>query len=424
MPSCWNISLPDTWSCGAISSVCVKTKMRDPSKNPDEEFLYVDVSSVSNESFTITSSTPTQGAEAPSRARKAIETDDVLYATVRPYLKRVAKVPSDLNGQIASTGFCVIRADKQKASPDYLYYLLLTEQVNSRIRDLQKGSSYPAVSDKEVVGQLVPLPNIIEQRSIATVLAKIQEAISAQQEIIDRTRELKKALMAKLFTEGLLGEPTKETDIGLIPKSWQLKSVKELASKITKGSSPNWQGFEYCEEGIIFVRSQNVGFGEFDFESTVRLPEGFNEKEKRSILKAEDVLINLVGASIGRVAVAPVEVDGGNINQAVALVRLHTDKCLPNFLECYLLTDSGQTQIRLQQKEIARANISLQDVQNFLIPIPPSIEEQLEIVTSLKGVSEKIRLSEIKKAIFEDFFKTMLDKLMTGNIRITSLMEA
>ena len=115
MPSCWDITLPEEWSCGSINSVCIKTKMRDPSKNPDDEFEYVDVSSVSNESFTITASTPMLGIDAPSRARKAIETDDVLYATVRPYLKRIAKVPSSLNGQIASTGFCVVRTDKKKA---------------------------------------------------------------------------------------------------------------------------------------------------------------------------------------------------------------------------------------------------------------------------------------------------------------------
>jgi type I restriction enzyme S subunit len=128
-----------------------------------------------------------------------------------------------LNGQIASTGFCVVRADKLKASSDFLYYLLLTEQVNLRIKDLQRGSSYPSVSDKEVVGQLIPLPPLPEQHTIAAVLAKIQKAIAAQQEIIDRTRELKKALMVKLFTEGLKGEATKETEIGVVPESWEVK---------------------------------------------------------------------------------------------------------------------------------------------------------------------------------------------------------
>ena len=90
--------IPKPWAESSIGKVVVKTKQRDPRKKPDEVFQYVDVSSVSNESFKITGATPTLGTEAPSRARKAIETNDVLFATVRPTLKRVALVPPELYG--------------------------------------------------------------------------------------------------------------------------------------------------------------------------------------------------------------------------------------------------------------------------------------------------------------------------------------
>ena len=89
--------LPETWTESSIGKVIVKAKPRDPRKKPDDVFHYVDVSSVSNESFKITGATPILGSEAPSRARKAIETDDVLFATVRPTLKRIALVPLRLS---------------------------------------------------------------------------------------------------------------------------------------------------------------------------------------------------------------------------------------------------------------------------------------------------------------------------------------
>lgn len=134
--------IPKPWADSSIGKVVVKTKQRDPRKKPDEVFQYVDVSSVSNESFKITGSLPTLGSDAPSRARKAIQTDDILFATVRPTLKRIALVPPELDGAIASTGYCVLRCDKAKAEPGFLYSFLITDHFNARMAGLERGASY------------------------------------------------------------------------------------------------------------------------------------------------------------------------------------------------------------------------------------------------------------------------------------------
>ena len=139
--------LPEMWTESSIGKVVIKAKQRDPRKKPDEIFQYVDVSSVSNTSFKITGATPTVGSEAPSRARKAIETDDVLFATVRPTLKRIALVPSEFDGSIASTGYSVLRCNKTKVEPWFLYSFLITDHFNSRMAGLERGASYPAVRD-------------------------------------------------------------------------------------------------------------------------------------------------------------------------------------------------------------------------------------------------------------------------------------
>ena len=104
--------IPESSTKSSIGKVVVKAKQKDPRKKPDEVFQYVDVSSVSNESFKLTSTTPTLGSDAPIRARKAIETDDVLFATVRPALKRIALVRPELDGAIASTAHCILQCDK------------------------------------------------------------------------------------------------------------------------------------------------------------------------------------------------------------------------------------------------------------------------------------------------------------------------
>ena len=130
-----------------------------------------------------------------------------------------------------------------------------------------------------------PIPPLSEQRKIAAVLGLVQRAMEQQERLIALTTELKKALLHQLFTQGLRGEPQKQTEIGPVPESWEVVELGSLATKISKGSSPRWQGFEYVDHGVLFIRSQNVGNGRMDFSDRAFVPPQFNNKEKRSILK-------------------------------------------------------------------------------------------------------------------------------------------
>ncbi|MBA7508169.1 hypothetical protein ES705_00090 [subsurface metagenome] len=318
-----------------------------------------------------------------------------------------------------SSGIRKILITSNNLALDYIYYVLQTRFVQETIKKYTTGVTIKH-SSKVIPHIKIPLPLPAEQQKIASILSKIQQAIEQQDRIIETTKELKKSVMNKLFREGLHGEEQKETEIGLMPKSWGVVKLGEFKELITKGSSPRWQGFNYCDRGIIFVRSQNVGFGELLLNDTVYLPIKFNEKEKRSIIKANDILINLVGASIGRAAVATSNIEGGNLNQAVAIVRLKPSYFVPQFLMYYLLTDNGQRQIHLNKKEIARANISLQDVNNFIVPKPEG-SEQVEIVNFLSSLDKKLSQADARKQALQALFRTMLNQLMTGRIRVKDL---
>ena len=130
--------LPGHWDGALLRQVCLKTESMDPGKNPDQSFTYVDVSSISNKSYTIEKTQELSGKDAPSRARKLIRRDDIIFATVRPTLRRIAVVPAWLDGQICSTGYCVIRPDAKRLLPAYAYYYLLTEKVAQRVEAMQK----------------------------------------------------------------------------------------------------------------------------------------------------------------------------------------------------------------------------------------------------------------------------------------------
>ena len=146
----------------------------------------------------------------------------------------------------------------------------------------------------------------------------------------------------------------------------------------------------------------------------------FNTKEARSIVKKDDMLINLVGASIGRVAIADERLEGANTNQAVGITRMASGDMYPRFAMYFFLTDKGQAEIAFNKKEIARANISLTDIKNFYLP-KPGRDEQSDIVDVLDVLGNAETLQESKKSALQSLFKTMSNGLMTGEINIAEL---
>ncbi len=310
-------------------------------------------------------------------------------------------------------GTKILYANDDVLDARFFYYALL----NLKVPNKGYNRHYRYLREFSVV--CPPLP---EQRAIAHVLGAIQEAKAARQRELALERERKAALMDHLFSHGTKGEPRKQTEIGEIPESWGEVELEDYSELITKGSSPKWQGFDYCDEGIYFVRSQNVGLGRLELNEIAYLPEGFNKKEKKSILQKNDLLINLVGASIGRAAVADDIVEGGNVNQAVAIVRFKQG-VEPFFVMTFLLTLEGQVQLHKQKKDVARANLSLQDIKNLLIPLP-SISEQQEIAEILQACDAKIAALEQEAAQLDELFHAMLDELMTGKRSAVPLIDA
>jgi type I restriction enzyme S subunit len=227
----------DGWRTCRIGDVTQRTRQRNPATEPKKRFTYIDVSAVSNTSFRITAPAELLGAEAPSRARKVVHSGDVLFATVRPTLKRVALVPEHLHDQIASTGYIVLRANSVDLDSRYLYFRLLTDEFIRRMRELERGASYPAVRDTDVLNEEIPLPPVAEQRKIARVLGLVQWATEQQERLLQRTTELKKTLLHQLFTQGLRGEPQKQTDIGPVPESWQVVPLIDAVEGIDYGIS-------------------------------------------------------------------------------------------------------------------------------------------------------------------------------------------
>lgn len=192
------------WEVKKLGEVLMKTETVDPTKKPDEEFVYLDVSAVNKETKEIENSTIILGKDAPSRARKLVKTNDVIFATVRPTHSRVALITEDYDKQVCSTGYFVLRG-KDFIYNKYLFYFLLTDEFNHQMEKLQKGASYPAVTDAEVKSVNLRFPGSVqEQQRIVSILdgafANISKAKDNAEQNLKNAKELFVTYLENIFT--------------------------------------------------------------------------------------------------------------------------------------------------------------------------------------------------------------------------------
>lgn len=304
-----------------------------------------------------------------------------------------------------------MKVNEEKFDYKFLAYYLQNEHAKKHFDYQHK--AHPSVIRKSYN---IAMPEISEQRDIAEIIGSIDEDIEKTQDVIKETEKLKKGLMQKLFTRGIGHKKFKKTKLGVIPEEWEIKKGEEISKLITKGASPKWQGFEYQDNGMIFVTSENVRDGLLDLSVTKFLPMDFYHKLKNSQLKNGDILINIVGASIGRSCIYTSDYEHANINQAVCLFRL--DKTINNnFVLQYLQSPHVISRLLGSQGGSARANLSLTDIRNFQFIIP-SCTEQEKIAEILSAVDEKISVNKKLKSKLIQLKKGLMQDLLSGKVRV------
>lgn len=153
--------------CAVHECAEIITDKRNPALKPEESFFYVDISSVDVATGMIVNPQQLTGEEAPSRARKVIREGDIIISTCRPTRGAIAIIPKELDNQICSTGFSVIRVDQTKANTQYLHFILRSAVAKEQFRKFSTGSSYPAILDDDVKKTVIPLPKKDLQDEIA-----------------------------------------------------------------------------------------------------------------------------------------------------------------------------------------------------------------------------------------------------------------
>ena len=159
-----------------LGEVCLKTSTIKWKENISKNFQYIDLSSVDCSTHEISKDLLCISAEnAPSRAQQLVEAEDVLFGTTRPTLMRLAYVPKELNGQICSTGYAVLRANKDLVMPRFIYFVLNTHKFLRFVEDNQEGAGYPSISFSRLINFKIPIPPREVQEEIVKILDRFSD---------------------------------------------------------------------------------------------------------------------------------------------------------------------------------------------------------------------------------------------------------
>lgn len=200
--------LPEGWESKSLKELTLKVeKVKRKEVNENEELIYLDIGGLDNNFNKIDNYKTYLWKDAPSRAQQIVKVNDVLFSTVRTYMKNIAIVDKEIyNNQIASSGFTVLRANEQ-TNFKYIFYNTISDVFLNPLNELQTGSSYPAVRDSDVFIQKISIPKSIEEQN--RIVQKIESRLSVadkMEESIAQSLQQAEALRQSILKKAFSGE--------------------------------------------------------------------------------------------------------------------------------------------------------------------------------------------------------------------------
>lgn len=372
--------LPDGWEWQELADVVVRTENLNPLKHADQLWTYIDISSVDRDRFAVTDPKEILGKDAPSRAKKHVQLNDVIFATTRPNLKNIALVRDEYSSPVASTGFCVLRANK-KVLPAYLFYFVTTDFVQDQIEPYVGGASYPAITDGNLKKTPIPIPSIEEQKRIVekldALLTRIDTAIEHLQESI--------TLKNSLLQSALDGQFSAITERMTIESLAEVKGGKRL---------PKGEKLSDKETDHPYIRVADfTDKGTIDLSGIKYISKEIHEQIKRYVISKDDLYISIAG-TIGKTGFVPPELDGANLTENAAKLVIKDKQQLDlSYLYLFTLTSDFSAQAGLATKTVAQPKLALTRLSKIEIPMC-SLEEQQALVSTIEALKRKIHDAE------------------------------
>ncbi|MEM3538454.1 MAG: restriction endonuclease subunit S [Nitrososphaerales archaeon] len=307
----------------------------------------------------------------------------------------------------------VIRSKMKRLTNEFLFYFLFSKfgqiQIKTRFHGMIGGIIR---NDLETI--LIPLPPVKEQQKITEILSTVDEAIQKTNGIIAKTERLKKGLIQELLTKGIGHKEFKDSEIGRIPKEWEVVKIREVAEKFISGGTPSTKEPKYWNGDIPWIRSVHLAKYFIDKTSIEQYitKEGLENSASNIVPRGNLIIATRVG--IGKAAVNLIDVA---INQDLTGIVIDKSQLDPLFAVWYLLSPRISKLLESFGRGTTIKGIAQDYIKNLIIPLP-SMKEQQKIAEILSTVDKKLELEKNEKAKLEKIKQGLMDLLLTGKIRV------
>ena len=327
-----------------------------------------------------------------------IKRGDVLFPTSGETIEEIGKSAVNLiETQVLCGGDLIIFRPTVPMEPNFAGYALDCPAAQAQKSLMGRGITIMHIYSSQLKHLWLPLPPLNEQAAIGRYLddadQRIREYVSAKERLIALLDEERQALIHQAVTRGLDPnarlKPSGVEWLGDVPEHWGTAKLGHLASKFGSGITPRGGATVYQEAGIPFLRSQNVHFNGLKLEGVARITPDLHEELSSSHVGPGDVLLNITGASIGRVCTVPEDLGEANVNQHVCIIRPKPGTIDNTYLGAYLSTPMMQHEIQVEQSGASREGLTLQSIRDFPITVPP-LEEQHSISGQITEVNTRI----------------------------------
>jgi type I restriction enzyme S subunit len=332
---------------------------------------------------------------------------------------------------IVSPAYCVYRFGPF-AYPWYFHYLLRSPTYKTHIKTVSTGvvESRLRLYTDDLYRLEALLPPLSEQTAIVRFLAhydrKIRRYIRAKQKLIKLLEEQKQAIIHQAVTRGLDPnvrlKPSGVEWLGDVPEHWEVRRLKTLVSRVTSGSR-GWSDFA-ADDGPLFIRIGNLMRASIglDFSDAVRLklPKEVLSEAERTRVRADDLLLSIT-AYIGSIAIVPEAIGEAYVSQHVACCRPITGAANTKWLAYVLLSPIGQTHGNLCMYGGTKQGLSLDDVKNYIVVVPPDVEQDT-LVSLIENVTRNLdyTIYKIKQEIslLQEYRTRLIADVVTGKVDV------
>ena len=295
-----------------------------------------------------------------------------------------------------------------------LYWLWYAFEIGSVYFGRGNVTTIPNLSQSKLCELPLPVPPLHEQQKIAGVLGVVQRAIKQQERLLLLTAELKKTLLHQLFTQGLRGEPQKQTEIGPVPESWEVVRLGEVCA-LSTGTTPATARADYYSGDVPFVKTTDIVNNRITKAQTYISDQAVIDYRLK-LYPPGTVLMAMYGQGKTRGQVALLEISTTTTQNAAAIQP--SSEIDREFLWQYLMSRYEHLRGAGALGHISHLNLGY--LRDFPIVKPPLLAQR-EIARILVTIDKKAMMTQTRKLRLQDLFRTLLHQLMTAQIRVRDL---